>query len=237
MQGRDRMRDTVTSEMDGSRQMTQQSPSFATKRPRTVATRWLSAVGAVICGLGMSPQAQPTRLALEDVRLSTRDKGAISLLACGRPLTKDDSLYAIRLLGSTQIYVTVTCAPFGLVSGLPSLKVASCNNVEGRWTCRVDGALRVDLEGREVTLSYNDRIDVPSVLEIARYVASIQSFNWRAVGANVAGHCYIGGGKPMPFDGEATFSIHCEHWAGIINKDCRDGRCRLRLMQWDEMIE
>src|SRR4029453_18585296 len=93
------------------------------------------AAALIVCLIGASPLAQSTLLPSEEVSLATRDRSAIALLACKRPLATSDALDAIRLLEANQIYVEVTCESFGLINGLPSLKVANCDHTTGRWTC------------------------------------------------------------------------------------------------------
>ena len=102
----------------------------------------------------------------EHVSLATRDRFAIAQLACSRPLAKNDAMDAMRLLETNQIYVEVTCESSGLIESLPSLKVADCDNITGRWTCRSADAVKLQLVGREVFLSYDSRIDFKTVLRL-----------------------------------------------------------------------
>src|SRR5688572_1634720 len=94
----------------------------------------IALVAATIACLLGSQLANSTLLPSERVSLATRDKTAIALLACNRPLTKNDVLDAIRLLGTEEIQVEVTCEPHGFMQSLPLLKVANCENTTGRWT-------------------------------------------------------------------------------------------------------
>ena len=192
---------------------------------------------ATIAGLLLgSRAAHATLIPSEPVRLATRDKSAIALLACDRPLTKSDELEAIRLLDTQQIYVDVTCEPFGHIRGFPALKIASCDNITGHWACSTEGAVRLQLAGREVVLSYDSRIDFEAVLEIAEYAASVRSFNGHDVAAYIGGRCYVSDGKSVPFEGAVSFNFGCDGWVGAITKDCGGGNCRLYFTQFSEFI-
>jgi hypothetical protein len=148
----------------------------------------------------------------------------------------NDELQAIRLLDTQQIYVDVTCEPFGHIRGFPALKVASCDNTKGHWACSTEGAVRLQLAGREVVLSYDSRIRIETVLEIAEYAASVRSFYGHDVAAYIAGRCHISDGKSVPFEGAVSFSFGCNGWTGAITKDCGGGKCRLYFTQFSEFI-
>jgi hypothetical protein len=193
-------------------------------------------VATLLWLLAASPLAHSTLLPSERVSLATRDKSAIALLACNRPLAKDDALDAIRLLETNQIYVSVTCESLGLIDGLPSLKVADCDNTTGRWTCRAADAVRLRLAGREVVLSYDSRIDFKTIREVTDYAASVRSFNGHDVAAHIYGRCYVGDGSSVPFAGAVSFNFGCEGWDGTITKDCGGERCRLFFTQFSEFI-
>ena len=194
------------------------------------------AAATIACLLGASQMANATLLPSENVSLASRDKAAIAQLACDRLLTKNDALDAIRLLDTNQIHVEVTCESFGLIEGLPLLKVAKCDNTTGRWTCSGADAVRLHLVGREVVLSYDSPINFEIVLELANYAASVRSFNGRDVAAHISGRCYLRDGGSVPFEGAVSFDFGCGGWSGTITKDCGGERCRLFFTQWTEFI-
>src|SRR5688572_8348358 len=191
------------------------------------------AVVAIVC-LGTSEVAHSTLLPSEPISLATRDKVQIALLACNRPFAMHDVIDAIRLLKTTQVYVDVTCEPFGFVEGHPLLKVANCDNSTGRWTCRGSDAVRLQLGGRDVVLSYDSRIDFKLVLEVVNYAVSVRSFNGRDVAARISGRCRLGDGKSVPFNGAVTFTFGCDDWDGTITRDCGGSKCRLFFTQFAE---
>jgi hypothetical protein len=193
------------------------------------------AAAAITCLLG-SQLANSTLLPSEQVSLATRDKAAIALLACNRPLAKDDVLDAIRLLETPQVLVEVTCESYGLIDSLPLLKVANCENTTGRWTCSGADAVRLQLVGREVVLSYDSRIKLETVLELANYAASVRAYNGREVAAYISGQCYLRDGQSVPFEGALSFNFGCGDWSGTITKDCGGEKCRLFFTQWEESI-
>ena len=193
------------------------------------------AAATITCLLG-SQLANSTLLPSEQVSLAARDKAAIALLACNRPLGKKDVLDAIRLLETKQIHVEVTCESHGLIENFPMLKVANCENTTGRWTCSGADAVRLQLVGREVVLSYDPRIDFETVLELANYAASVRSYNGRDVAAYISGRCFLGDGSSVPFEGAVSFNFGCGGWSGTITKDCGGERCRLFFTQWEEFI-
>jgi hypothetical protein len=194
-------------------------------------------VAAVLASLGgMVQTAHSVRLPTERVLLATRDKSAIAIRACNRPLSKNDVLTAERILKSSQIYVEVTCEPMARVEGLPSLKIASCDNVMGRWGCVASDAVRLQLAGKEVVLSYDSRIDIKAVLEIANYAATVRLFNGRDVAAYIDGRCHVGDGRSEPYKGAVSFDFGCGGWSGAITKDCRAAKCRLFFTQFAEFI-
>ena len=195
-----------------------------------------TAAATIACLLGASQQSHSTLLPSERVSLATRDKSAIAPLACTRPLTKNDVFDAVHLLDTSQIYVEVTCESSGLIEGLPALKVANCDNTTGRWACRNADAVRLQLVGREVVLSYDSHIDLKTVLEIANYAASVRLFNGHDVAAAIAGRCYVGDGRSVPFDGAVSFNFGCNDWSGSITKDCGGEKCRLFFTQFAEFI-
>ena len=194
------------------------------------------ASATIVCIVTASQLAHATLLPSEDVSLATRDKSAIALLACNRPLAKSDALNAIRLLETNQIYVEVTCGSFSLIEGIPALKVANCDNTSGRWRCTSADAVRLQLVGKEVVLSYDSRLDFATVLEIANYAASVRLFNGSDVAAHIDGRCYVGDGRSVPFEGAVSFNFACGSWSGTITKDCGGETCRLFFAQWAEFI-
>jgi hypothetical protein len=195
-----------------------------------------TAVATIACLLGSTQVAHSILIPSEQVSLATRDKAAIVLLACNRPLTKNDVLDARRILESKQIYVDVTCEPFGLIEDLPTLKIANCDNITGRWACSSADAARLRLMGREVLLSYDTRIDFKAALEIAHFAVSVRSFNGNDVAARIDGRCHVGDGKSVPFDGAVSFDFGCDGWSGTITKDCGGEECRLFFTQFAEFI-
>ena len=78
-------------------------------------------------------------------------------------------------------------------------------------------------------LSYDSRIDLETILEVANYAASVRSFNGYDVAAHINGRCYVGDGKSVPFEGAVSFSFGCDGWDGTITKDCGGAQCRLFL--------
>jgi hypothetical protein len=194
------------------------------------------AAASIACLLGASQPAHSTLLPSERVSLATRDKSAIALLACARPLTKNDSFDAVHILETRQVFVDVTCESSGLIEGLPSLKIASCDNTTGLWACRTADAVKLQLVGREVVLSYDHRIDFETVLEIANYAATVRSFNGHDVAAAISGRCYVGDGRSVPFEGAVSFNLGCNDWSATITKDCGGEKCRLFFTQFFEFI-
>lgn len=194
-------------------------------------------IAAVLASLGgMVQTAHSLLLPTERVVLATRDKSEIAIRACNRPLSKNDVLNATRILESVQIYVQVTCEPVGRVEGLPSLKIASCDNVTGQWACIASDAVRLQLAGKEVVLSYDSRIDIKAVLEIAQYAATVRLFNGRDVAAYIGRRCHVGDGRSKPYEGAVNFDFGCDGWSGAITKDCRGAKCRLFFTQFAEFI-
>lgn len=193
---------------------------------------------AALCAglLCVSRPAQSTLIASEDVLLATRDKAAIALLACKRPLASHDALKAIRLTGTREIHVDVTCESTSQVQGLPSLRVANCNNAAGRWSCESSEAVRMQLAGKDVVLSYDSSMELSTVLEVANFAASVRSFNGYDVAAIMDGQCYVGGGTSVPFEGAVSYNIGCGNWDGSITKDCGGKQCRLFFTQLGEIL-
>jgi hypothetical protein len=194
------------------------------------------AVAAVALACASLP-AHSTLIASEPVSLNTSDKSAIAVLVCSRTSVKSDSFDAIRILHTKQVYVQVTCEPYGLAEGLPALRVAGCDNTAGRWACNnVSDAVRLRLAENNIVLSHDAHVSVATAVEIAKFAMTVRAFNGYDVAAHIFGRCSIGDGQSVPFQGAVSFNFGCEGWMGTITKDCGGKTCRLFFTSFDEII-
>jgi hypothetical protein len=168
--------------------------------------------------LGASPGAHATSIANEPVTLSAGDQLALESQACGVG-HKAGQLKSRRPVGDRkEIRVEIDCVPFGTIAGLPALKIATCDNTSGRWTCpEIATALPMKFATGEALLSYADAMTPATAIEIATCAATVRSADGRDVAATLSGRC-------------------CDGWRASITRDCWDNRRRLFFTAFDEIM-
>jgi hypothetical protein len=167
--------------------------------------------------------------AVTGVQLSSRDRQAISDLACPPPASKgSEHLEAkARKPGSTRIDVAVRCQSHRLEGDVPVSSHATCNNDKGQWLCAPGRDGLILKLGSEPVTVFTEGVPAREAIELIRAAARLNvppmQFHAREI---LRDQCTVKRATGTSFKGATLFEVDCSRGTMAMTRDCWDNKCR-----------
>lgn len=171
------------------------------------------------------------------VRLSARDRGEISRIACARLSLPE----ATRIDGSTErrgsslIRVTVRCGSHRNEGSVPVAHLASCSNARAKWSCDAGHeVLTMAMPEKQPLIVAPDGISMATAASVMAdtITLTIPPF-YKPLAPLLMPECVLRQDQNPPFKGAVLFRLACTNWDVEVTRDCGVRPCRHFVVRAD----